>query len=143
MSNVRRFEAGPVSGWMTWGFKHPRFSKPAPGKLFLGEKLALNGMEVSLNTLPAGVAVPFLHRHRHHEEVYIFLAGEGEFQVAGERFPVTEGSAVRVAPAGERTWRNTGQTPLVYLVVQAVEGSLERHGIDDGEVLDRPAVWAR
>ncbi len=141
MSNVCRFEAGPVSRWMEWGFKHPAFSRPAPGKLFLGEKLGLSGMEVSLNTLPPGIAVPFLHRHRRHEEVYVVLAGEGEFQVDDERFPVVEGSALRIAPAGARTWRNTGKTPLIYVVIQAVEGTLENHGVDDGEVLDRPVVW--
>lgn len=141
MGNATRFEAGPASNWNQWGFQHPKLSKPAPGKLFLGERLGLDGMEVSLNTLPPGAGMPFLHRHRRHEEVYVFLSGEGEFQVDGESFPVVAGSTVRVAPAGARAWRNTGTEPLVYVVIQAVAGSLEQHTIDDGEPVDRPVVW--
>jgi mannose-6-phosphate isomerase-like protein (cupin superfamily) len=141
MSNVTRFEAGPVDRWNTWSFKHQLLPKPAPGKLFLGEKLGLSGMELSLNTLPPGRGVPFYHRHRQHEEVYLVLSGTGEFQVDDERFEVTEGSAVRIAPAGVRTWRNLGASPLVYLVIQAVEGSLQQHEIEDGEVVEREVQW--
>lgn len=141
MSNVTRFEAGPLREWNAWSFKHPLFAKPAPGKLFLGEKLGLDGMEVSLNTLPPGRGVPFYHRHRRHEELYLVLAGQGEFQVDSERFAVKEGSAIRIAPAGVRTWRNTGDSPLVYVVIQATQGSLEQQGIEDGEVVDAQVHW--
>lgn len=141
MSTVTRFEAGPLEQWNNWCFKHPLLSKPAPGKLFLGEKLTLSGMEISLNTLPAGSGMPFYHRHHRHEEVYIILSGTGEFQVDDERFEVREGSALRIAPAGVRAWRNTGDTALIYLVIQAVEGSLEKHEIEDGEVVDREVRW--
>src|SRR5690606_17930126 len=116
MSNFSHFSAGPIDQWQQWSFRHPALATAAPGKLFLADRLNLSGMEVSLNTLPAGVAVPFYHRHRQHEELYLVLAGEGEFQVDGERIAVAEGSALRIAPQGVRTWRNTGESPLVYLV---------------------------
>lgn len=141
MSTVTRFEAGPLAHWDQWSFKHPSLHKPAPGKLFLGEKLQLTGMELSLNTLPPGRGVPFYHRHHHHEEVYVVLVGSGEFQVDDERFEVSEGSTLRVAPEGVRTWRNTGSVPLVYLVIQAVEGSLQQHEIEDGEVVPAEVRW--
>lgn len=141
MSVFSRFDAGPVAEWNHWSFQHPRFSRPAPGKLFLGDRLELSGMEVSLNTLPSGIGMPFIHKHHRHEEVYVFLAGTGEFQVDDRRFRVSEGSTVRVGPEGERAWRNIGTTPLVYIVIQATEGSLDHNQIEDGEVVDRPVVW--
>jgi mannose-6-phosphate isomerase-like protein (cupin superfamily) len=62
-------------------------------------------------------------------------------QVDGQAFAVTEGSAVRVAPAGKRAWRNTGDAPLVFLVIQARAGSLPKGDISDGEALPDAVVW--
>ena len=44
----------------------------------LHEKLALTGAEISLNTLPAGAAVPFVHSHKENEEIYGVLSGKGK-----------------------------------------------------------------
>ena len=41
----------------------------------LHEKLALTGAEISLNTLPAGANVPFVHSHKANEEIYGVLSG--------------------------------------------------------------------
>lgn len=38
----------------------------------LHEKLALTGAEVSINHLPAGASVPFVHAHRNNEVSHIF-----------------------------------------------------------------------
>ncbi|HET8707185.1 MAG TPA: cupin domain-containing protein [Pseudomonadales bacterium] len=141
MTSTTFFQAGSLNDWKQWSFKHPLLPRPAPGKLFLGDKLELTGMEVSLNTLPAGQGMPFYHRHRQHEEVYIILSGEGEFQVDGERLAVQEGSTLRMSPEVVRAWRNTGSEPLVYLVIQAVEDSLKQHGINDGEAVPGAVVW--
>ena len=40
----------------------------------LHEKLALTGAEISLNTLPAGANVPFVHSHKANEEIYGVLS---------------------------------------------------------------------
>lgn len=141
MPHYARFEAGDPSTWSTWEFQHPAFSRPTRGKLFLVERLGLTGMEVSLNTFRKGAAMPFLHTHREHEELYLFLSGRGEFLVDGERFPVGAGSAVRLAPAGQRAWRNTGEEPLSFVVVQARAGSLAESTIADGQALPDPVVW--
>ncbi len=93
-------------------------------KLFIGRPLGLTGMEVSLNRVPPGGGMPFLHDHREHEELYLFLGGEGEFQVGGDIFPVSSGSAVRVAPGAMRAWRNTGAGNLLCVIVQANAESL-------------------
>ena len=67
------------------------------GKLFLGEELQMTGAQVSVQKLKAGEDAPFLHSHKTHEEVYVILSGQGEYQVDGEVFPVEEGSVVRVS----------------------------------------------
>lgn len=141
MANYAKFEAGGLDTWSQWEYAHPALKRPARGKLFLREPLGLTGMEVSLNTFPPGAGMPFLHAHREHEELYVFLSGEGEFMVDGERFPVSSGSAVRVAPAGVRCWRNVGAEPLVYMVVQAKNDSVTDGTIVDGVAVDGKPAW--
>jgi len=87
--------------------------------------------------------MPFYHRHQQNEEIYLFIKGSGEFQVDSKTFAVGEGSVVRVDPAGERTWRNTGNEPLYYIVIQAKAQSYN-HGttIEDGEAVQRDVTWA-
>lgn len=140
MSHARVFEAGAMEGWKRWEFAHPALPKPARGKLMLGEKLGLSGMEVSLNSLPPGVAMPFAHTHRECEELYLFLRGRGEFKVDDQVFPVQPGTCIQVAPAGSRSWRSAADEPLVYVVIQAsARGSVR--GIDDGAISEAPVKW--
>jgi hypothetical protein len=61
------------------------------GKFFLGKPLGLTGCEVSLNRLPAGKGMSFVHAHKRNEEVYIVLRGKGIFYIDGEEFPIEEG----------------------------------------------------
>ncbi len=124
-------------------FTHPLVGRPVPGKLFLRQPLAMTGVEISLNRFAPGMAMPFLHRHRRNEEIYLFLAGEGEFQVDDESFAVGPGSVVRVAPAAARGWRAVGDEPLDYIVLQVPDQGFPGQGeIDDGEVVARPPAWA-
>ena len=141
MSHFTRFEAGPAADWPTWEYAHPAFARPTRGKLFLRERVGLTGMEVSLNSLRPGAAVPFLHTHLEHEELYLFLSGSGEFVVDGERFPVAAGSVVKVAPAGARSWRNTGDTPLTFVVIQAKADTVTCDTIQDGQVVQNAVPW--
>ncbi|MCF8179218.1 MAG: cupin domain-containing protein [Sulfuritalea sp.] len=112
-----------------------------PGKCFLHPLLGLTGMEISVNCLPAGAKVPFSHTHREHEELYLFLRGRGQFQVDGEVIEINEGTALRVAPEGSRTWRNNSTEDLYYLVIQATAGSLKTPGSDDGLPQPGRPVW--
>jgi len=112
-----------------------------PGKLFLNSILGLNGMEVSVNCLRAGCAMPFYHKHHRHEELYLFLRGRGQFQVDGIVIEIQEGTALRVSPEGERTWRNNSHEDLFYLVIQATENSIIADGTEDGYSNQRNVVW--
>ncbi|MCZ8523210.1 MULTISPECIES: cupin domain-containing protein [Paenibacillus] len=127
-------EAGPFS-------KLDGAARVGGGKLFLKEGLGLTGMEVSLNRLPAGASVPFHHSHRENEELYVFLSGQGQFQIDGQIIEVSEGTSIRVAPAGVRTLRCHGGEDLHFIVVQARDGSLRQYTRTDGVLSDQPVTW--
>ena len=110
------------------------------GKYFLGENLGLTGCEVSLNRLPAGKGMPFVHAHKKNEELYIVLRGNGTFFVDGEEFPIQEGSLIRIAPAGERSWK-AGSEDLYFICIQAEAGSLSQSTLEDGIRLKTATSW--
>lgn len=112
------------------------------GKYFIGESLGLTGCEVSLNRLPAGKGIPFVHVHKKNEELYIVLGGNGIFYVDGEEFPVSEGSLVRVAPAGERAYK-AGDADLYFICIQAEAGSLSQATLEDGTRNTTKASWMK
>ena len=55
-----------------------------PGKVFVGGDLQATGAEMSFQQFAPGGSVGFLHTHKTHEELYIILGGDGEFQVDGQ-----------------------------------------------------------
>lgn len=88
------------------------------GKVFTGGALKSTGMEMSLQTFAPGEGSSFVHAHKEHEELYMVISGEGEFRVDDALFEVGEGSLVRVAPAGKRALRNTGNGPMLVMCIQ-------------------------
>lgn len=112
-----------------------------PGKVFCGAALGTTGSELSFQLFQPGTETGFLHTHKNHEELYFFLGGTGEFQVDGEVFPISEGSIVRVSPAGKRSVRNNGTTPLVMLCVQYKGNTFTSEDAADGIILSEPVKW--
>lgn len=112
-----------------------------PGKVFGGAALKATGGEFSFQVFQPGTETGFLHTHKTHEELYFFLGGTGEFQVDGQVFPVSEGSVVRVAPAGKRSVRNNGTAPLVMLCVQYRGNTFTAEDAADGNILNEPVKW--
>ena len=112
------------------------------GKYLIGADMGLTGCEVSLNRLPAGKGMPFVHAHRRNEELYIVLRGKGVFHVDGEEFPVQEGSLVRVAPEGGRAFK-AGDEDLYFICIQAEAGSLTQATKEDGIRLETKASWMK
>ena len=104
------------------------------GKAFVKEVLGTSSMEVSLGSIGAGKSTPFAHHHKQNEEVYIVISGDAEFVLDGRREPVSSGSIVRVSPSVSRAIENKGNELLVYVCIQAKEGSLEQYPITDGVV---------
>jgi mannose-6-phosphate isomerase-like protein (cupin superfamily) len=130
--NFTVFHVGNWSELDQYAFNHPNLPNSFPGKLFLKRELKLTGMEVSLNKFPPGASMPFYHKHQEHEELYIFIKGRGQFQIDDEVIDVGEGTVIRVAPDGIRTWRNNSSEDIYYIVIQAKAGSLSGEEISDG-----------
>ena len=102
------------------------------GRTELHELLSLSGTEVSINNLPAGVSIPFVHAHKNNEELYIVLSGKGSFFVDGEEFLISEGDCLRVDPKGERCLKAADDSALRYLCIQSRAGSLQGYTMSDG-----------
>jgi len=124
-----------------YSLAHPRSGKTIEGKVFLKESTGATGTEISFNKIPPFAEVPYLHIHHKNEETYIILRGSGLFQVDGDCFPVSEGSIVRVAPAGVRGLKNTSPEPMVYQVIQSREHSLEEYSSDDAVQVKTEKRW--
>lgn len=108
----------------------------------LRDALGLTGCEVSVNTLPPGAAVPFIHSHRENEEVYLVLSGSGTFYLDGTLHPLKSGDAIRVAPPVERCLKPADDEALTYVCVQARENGTATVTGDDGVILKREVRWA-
>jgi mannose-6-phosphate isomerase-like protein (cupin superfamily) len=135
-------DLGMFSQLRRYTFDPPQFPMKLEGKVFLKQILELTSAEISFNNLPAKTSIPFYHKHRLNEEIYIFVGGKGEFQVDDCVFPVTEGSIVKVDPEGERCLRNTSDTEeLCWIVIQARVNSFSDHTIEDGVSVEKRVSW--
>ena len=94
------------------------------GRTELHEKLALTGAEISLNDLPAGASVPFIHSHKENEEIYGILSGKGKAIVDGEEIALTAGDWLRIAPAAKRQFFAAADSGISYICIQVKENSL-------------------
>lgn len=112
-----------------------------PGKVFGGAALQATGGDFSLQVFQPGTETGFYHTHKTHEELYFFLGGKGEFQVDGQVFAISEGSVVRVAPAGKRSVRNNGTEPLIMLCVQYKADTFTSEDAMDGNILGEAVKW--
>ena len=132
MSNIKTLERGDK-------FTHVSVGKLSTfaGKEFVKDATGATSCELSFGTLEPGQAVPFFHSHKANEENYIILSGEGRFQVNDEVFAVSEGSVVKVSTNCDRNLKNTGDVNLVYICIQAREGSLEGYTMTDAEITER------
>lgn len=135
-NNYSAIEIGKLQNLADHSFPHPKLKQDVPGKLFVGEILKSTGIEVSFQIMPANSNIPFSHSHTNQEEIYIFIKGKGQFQVDNNLFDIQEGSIVRVAPKGARTWRNNSDDTMILLVVQAKAGTLENYNVLDGFRVD-------
>ena len=104
------------------------------GKVFVGEKLNTSSMEISFQTMEPGKGVPFDHKHRQNEEVYVVLKGKGIFIIDDEVTQVKEGSVVRISPSAKRRWENNSDKELIVMAIQAADKSLNKFNVTDGYI---------
>ena len=101
------------------------------GRVELHEALGLTGAEVSINRLPAGAGVPFVHAHKDNEEIYGVLEGAGSATIDGKEVELAAGDWLRVSPAAHRQFRAAADLGLTYVCIQVKEGSLGAFTADD------------
>lgn len=104
------------------------------GRTELHDSLGLTGAEISINSLPAGAGVPFVHAHRQNEEIYGILAGEGMAVIDGEDIALAAGDWLRIAPAAKRQFFAGEQEGITYVCIQVREGSLEGFTAEDAVI---------
>ena len=104
------------------------------GRVELHEKLSLTGAEISLNRLPAGAGVPFVHSHKNNEEIYGILSGRGSVVIDGETVELTAGDWVKIAPAAKRQFSAASDSEMSFVCIQVKEGSLGGFTADDAVV---------
>mgnify|MGYP003585751771 CR=1 FL=1 len=111
---------------------YSKVSVPAgEARVELHDRLQLTGAEVSVNTLPAGAGVPFVHSHKKNEEIYAILAGKGKAVIDGEEIELSAGDWIRVAPEGERQFSAAADSSVTYACIQVKAGSLEGYTAND------------
>lgn len=91
----------------------------------LHDLLGLTGAEISINEMPAGAAVPFVHSHKENEEIYAVLSGSGTMTLDGEVVELTAGDWLRVGTGVRRQLAAASDSPIAYLCIQVREGSLQ------------------
>ena len=100
----------------------------------LHDALALTGAEISLNTLPAGAGVPFVHSHKKNEEIYGILSGKGRAVIDGEEVLLAAGDWLKISPAAKRQFSAANDSELTYICIQVQENSLEGYTAADAVV---------
>ena len=102
----------------------------------LHDKLSLTGAEISVNNLPAGAGVPFVHSHKKNEEIYIILSGQGKAIIDGETVELRAGDFVRVAPAAKRQFFAGNDSKISFVCIQVQENSLEEYTTADAVIAE-------
>jgi mannose-6-phosphate isomerase-like protein (cupin superfamily) len=140
-TNYTCVHVGPLAGWGQLRSEPPEVPMPARGKHFLQKHLGSAGLEMSVNVVPPGKGIPFLHKHQQNEEVYVIVRGRGQFLVDGACIDVAEGSVLRISPAATRAWRNHSEEPLYFLCLQYLANSVIQGGTRDGLGVEDKPTW--
>ncbi len=100
----------------------------------LHDSLKLTGAEVSVNALPAGASVPFVHSHKNNEEIYAVIEGKGHAVIDGETVSLSAGDWLRIAPKAKRQFFAAADDGIKYICIQVKENSLEGYTMTDAVV---------
>jgi mannose-6-phosphate isomerase-like protein (cupin superfamily) len=140
-TNYCAIDIGELDNLMDHSYMHPKLQREVKGKVFVGEILKSTGAEISFQILPPKTSISFLHCHKNHEEIYVFLKGSGQFQVDDSIIEIKEGTIIRVSPDGKRTWRNSSDTPMIFMVIQSKKGTLDNYTVLDGFRAPGEIAW--
>ncbi len=113
---------------------YSKINLPSDARVELHDALGLTGAEVSVNSLPAGAQVPFVHSHKQNEEIYAILSGSGVMTLDGENVQLKAGDWLRVAPEVKRQLAASDNEGISYICIQVKEGSLEGFTMTDAVI---------
>ncbi len=113
-----------------------KISVAQDARIELHDKLSLTGAEISVNNLPAGAGVPFVHSHKQNEEIYVVLAGRGKAIIDGETIELLAGDWIRISPVAKRQFSAADDSAISFACIQVKENSLEGYTMDDAIVAD-------
>jgi len=139
MSDYQVINAGAPEQW------HDVVSpNGARGKQFVDAGLETQYVGVSLNANQPGEAAARWHSHSQLEEIYLFLAGEGQMALNDDVIDVHPGTIVRVGQGVWRAWRALPDSPgeLRWLCIRGGGADLKSIGHDADFDHDRPLPWA-
>ncbi len=142
-NNHIAIDLGPIDQLNDYSYMHPKRQQQVRGKVFIGELLKSTAAEISFTVIPPMTAMPFIHQHTKHEEIYVFLRGSGQFQVDDSLFDVSEGSVIRISPNGKRIYRNNSEQSMTFLCIQSQAGSLEHFNVEDGFLATGEVLWEK
>lgn len=114
------------------------FAKTSAGaqqRVELHEILGLTGAEVSINKLPKGGSVPFVHSHKKNEEIYCVLEGKGRAEIDGEAVELEAGDWLRISPNAKRQFFAAPDSGLSYICIQVKENSLDGFTATDAIIM--------
>ena len=140
MKDYSKIELGTFSN-LTKTIFQPNPDFKIEGKRFVKDELGLTSSEISFNTMEPNTAIPFLHKHKENEEIYIGVKGEGQLLLNDNYVDIKEGSVIRVATNTERAIRNNTDSLFTFIVIQAKENSLENSTISDGYGIEKKPNW--
>ena len=100
----------------------------------LHDALKLTGAEVSINVLPKGTSVPFVHSHKQNEEIYGILDGEGYAMIDDRRVPLSVGVWLRISPTAKRRFFASENSGIKFICIQVKENSLEGYTAADAVI---------
>ena len=100
----------------------------------LHDLLSLTGAEISINNLPVGASVPFVHAHKKNEEIYAILSGKGKAVIDGETVELNTGDWLRISPKAKRQFFAAEDSGISYICIQVKENSLEEYTANDAEI---------
>ena len=113
------------------------------GRRVVDHELSNQFIGLTVNALKAGEEAGYWHTHSKIEELYVFIAGEGQMGLDDEVIDVHAGSVVRVGQDVMRTWRAKPDSAgeLQWLCIRAGGEELPHFPDDAKRDNDRPMPW--
>jgi len=139
-NDYSKIELGALSN-LTENVFQPSANFKIDGKRFIKDELGLTSAEISFNTMQPNTAIPFIHKHRENEEIYIVIKGKGQLLLNDKKVDMKEGTIIRVATSTERTIRNNTEDEFTFIVIQAKENSLKGSLTSDGYGIEKKPNW--